>query len=107
MDALDADNPIIRENALRDLAVLGSGATPQIQAALTDPQTSLRVRLEVLIALSTMRPIALSLSGPARCALAVLGSSATPQIQGALTDPQASLRVRLEVKSEGLSALPG
>jgi hypothetical protein len=54
IDALDADNPIIRENA----------------AALTDPQTSLRVRLEVLIALSTMRPIALSLSGPARCAIA-------------------------------------
>ena len=70
MDALDADNPIIRENARRDLAVLGSSATPQIEAALTDPQTSLRVRLEVLIALSTMRPIALSLSGPARCAIA-------------------------------------
>jgi hypothetical protein len=43
---------------------------PKIEAALTDPQTSLRVRLEVLIALSTMRPIALSLSGPARCAIA-------------------------------------
>ena len=70
MDVLDADNPIIRENARRDLAVLGSSATPQIEAALTDPQTSLRVRLEVLIALSTMRPIALSLSGPARCAIA-------------------------------------
>ena len=70
LGALDADNPIIRENARRDLAALGFSATPQIEAVLTDPQTSLRMRLEVLTALSTMRSIALSLSGPARCAIA-------------------------------------
>jgi hypothetical protein len=81
--ALDADDPLIRANARRDLIALGSPAIPYIGAALTDPASSYRLKIEALSTLKDMNQSAKqALSPPARCAIARAANDADPRLRG-------------------------
>ena len=50
--ALDASDPIIRQNAQRALILRGPAALPLLENTLTDPSSSERLRIEVLSTLN-------------------------------------------------------
>lgn len=68
--ALDADDPLLRQQARRDLIALGAGAIPVVEQVLTDRSSSRRLRLGILSTLRELSPEAKGmLHEPARCTI--------------------------------------
>jgi hypothetical protein len=80
--ALDADDPLIRVSARRDLASFGSRAIPAISDALSNPGLSYRLRLGLLATLLDMGSgMYGSLSVEARCSIAKFSKDADSETQ--------------------------
>ncbi len=95
--ALDADDPQIRAAARRDLIKLGQASIPLLDHALTDSESSYRLRVGALSTLQGLRDKAeKSLSREAKCAIAQASKDADPTlsaeasrlIAGGLTVPR-------------------
>jgi len=86
ISALDADDPVIRATARRDLIALGPSATPYVGEALTDPASSYRLKVEALSTLKDMsQPAKQALSEPARCAIARAANEGDPGLRAEAT----------------------
>jgi hypothetical protein len=80
--ALDADDPLIRRNARLDLAKLGSTAVPYLSQVLTNPNSSYRLRLGVMVTLSDIgAPSNQGLSEAARCSILKASIDSDPTLQ--------------------------
>jgi hypothetical protein len=80
--ALDADDPLIRQSARRDLAKLGSTSLPYLAQVLTNPKSSYRLRVEVLAVLKDMGgPTNQNLSEAGRCSVLRASHDSDPTIQ--------------------------
>jgi hypothetical protein len=97
LEALDADDPVLRQRARRDLIALGQAAVPSIEKSLTDPSSSTRLKAGVMSALRDMNPQSRELlHEPARCAIAqaaetegALRTEASALIASGVTIPSA------------------
>jgi hypothetical protein len=97
LKALDADDPLLRQRARRDLIALGPAAVPSMEKSLTDPSSSTRLKAGVMSALRDMNPQSKELlHEPARCAIAkaveaegALRTEASALIASGVTIPSA------------------
>jgi hypothetical protein len=80
--ALDVDDPLIRLNARRDLAKLGSAALPYLAMALTNQESSYRLRVGVLAVLLDLGvPTIQGLSEAGRCSILKASNDADPTLR--------------------------
>jgi hypothetical protein len=80
--SLESSDPIVRRRARADLAQQGEAAVPWIESVLSDPGSSYRLRLGVIVALNNMPNLRADALRPATFAA----------IKGVVTDPDETLR---------------
>jgi hypothetical protein len=78
--ALDAEDPLIRGAARRNLIFLGPKAIPLLEEALVSPDSSYRLRVGILSTLKDMGTAVQLLGEPARCAIAKASKDPDPTL---------------------------